>query len=241
MKLNNWVVCFLFVLLVSNCALAYRNLAWARQLMDMGNFPGARNEFIDVSRYAYNESERREAAYFVGFCSVKMHDPWQAISDLRWFLDRFDCGYRQYVPDALYVLGRTYEEIRDIRAAYNCYHGCIDRFPYSEFASKSRDRMHECNTSYPMNYSIEAIPGKSSASSKKNDKKASKEDPFEGFSMDQKRIERVTNFLTAVKENKNVGSALKGLTTDDAHLSVVKENVKKVAEKQKFDNMHKFP
>lgn len=241
MKINRWVLGIFFVLLVSGCAWAYHGLSYAHRLMDRGDYWGARNEFLSVARYGYNDSERREAGYFVGFCSVKSHDPWQAISDFRWFLDRFDCGYRKYVPDALYVLGRTYEEVGDRRAAFNYYRRCVDRFPYSEFASKSRDRMHECDPHYSMNFSMEAVPGKSASSAKKSDKKASKEDPFEGFSMDKKRIDRVNSFLTAVKENKDVDVAVKGLTTDDSHLSVVKENIKKVSEKQKFDKMHKAP
>lgn len=241
MKLNRWIFGFFFVFLVSGCAWALHGLSCGHRLMDRGDFGAARSEFLNVARYGHSDSERREGGYFVGFCSVKMHDPWQAISDFRWFLNRFDCGTRKYVPDALYVLGRTYEDRGERREAFRYYRRCIDRFPYSEFASKSRDRMHGGNSHYSMNYSIEAIPGKSVVSAKKADKKASKEDPFEGFSMDKKRLDRVDNFLNAVKENKDIEGAVKRLTAEDSNLSVVKESLKKVSEKQKFDKMHKAP
>lgn len=117
----------------------------AKASMDRGEYRYALDQFNSIAQNSYFPREIvKEAAYYIGFCYVKLSDPWSAIRAYESFLDRFDrgSGYdSRFVPDALYVLGRTYEEVRDTARAANCYRRCSDRFPSSEFAMKSRDRL----------------------------------------------------------------------------------------------------
>ena len=112
--------------------------------MNYGDYYEAAKKFKRVSNnYNFSSQVRREAAYYVGFCYVKDRDPWAAVSAYENFLDYYDNGNRRFVPDAMYVLGRTYEELYENTKAKKMYRRCIDRFPGSEFASKSRDRLRK--------------------------------------------------------------------------------------------------
>ncbi len=114
----------------------------ARDLMNRGDYRRAIDQFRYVARNSSFDYEvRREASYYIGFCCVKISDPWGAIEAYQNFVDRWDNGNSRFVPDALYVLGRTYEEVQKIDEARRCYRRCIERFPHSEFARKSEDRL----------------------------------------------------------------------------------------------------
>lgn len=115
----------------------------AKNAMNRGEFRWALDQFNFVAgNYNFSADVRREAAYYVGFCCVKMSDPWGAIRAYESFIDRYHNGDARFVPDALYVLGRTYENVGRPEDAARMYRRCIDRFPYNgEFAAKSRERL----------------------------------------------------------------------------------------------------
>ncbi len=236
---KNLVVLGMF-LLVSAMAFAYGydryDLERAHHMKDRGDYYGARQLFSDIARNAYDHNVKAEAAYFIGFCSVRLSDYWRAIDDYRWFLDRYDGWNSRFVPDALYVLGRTYENVRDFRAARNCYHRCIDRFPYDEFASKSRDRLrflenYGGGNHYP-NYSImnseqspEVVQKLKSAPEEKL------QDPFESHKLDTEKIDRVCAFIDSVNTMNGVEEAGKNLSEKDKEMNVVKDYLKLYEEK----------
>jgi hypothetical protein len=115
----------------------------AKGEMERGNYRYALEQFRWVSQNTnFSADVRREGAYFTGFCCVKMSDPWGAIDAFERFLDKYNrSADTRLVPDALYVLGRTYEEVGRNDKAANVYRRCVDRFPYNDFANKSRDRL----------------------------------------------------------------------------------------------------
>lgn len=122
----------------------------AKEYMNSGSYSTAIRSFVEVSRNIYNDRLiRREAKYFIGYCYVKMGDPWSAIDSYKSFLANYDNGNSRFIPDALHVLGRTYENVNDIYSARRYYNNCIDRFPSSQFARKSRDRLNLINGSIP--------------------------------------------------------------------------------------------
>lgn len=223
----------------------------AHRYKDDGRYYDARDLFKWIARDAYDSDIRREACYYVGFCSVKMNDPWQAISDYKWFLDEFDQGYNGYsskfVPDALYVLGRTYETVHENSDARYYYRKCIDRFPYNEFADKSRDRLrylgdyqghdhgHRDDHNFSLNMSIQAPAGKSRKTAASE---SSRNDPFLGLTVDSKKIDRVNAFLGSVKTLSGVEKAMEQLSDDDKKLEVVQENLNLWNKKQKFERLH---
>ena len=138
-------------------ALGSYELDQAKAAMDRGDFRYAMDQFRYLSQ-SNDPRVAREAAYFTGFCFVKMQDPWNAIRAYEDFLSRYDrYSDNTLLPDAMYVLGRTYEEVSRYDDARRIYRRCLDRFPYGEFASKCQDRMrvlggggyHPPNPPYP--------------------------------------------------------------------------------------------
>ncbi len=212
------VVC----LALGSAVFAYwTDLDRANRMRDNGDYWGARSLYRSIAdNYYSDEYSRRQAAYFVGFCSVRLNDSWTAIEDFRRFLRNFDNGNTTLIPDALYVLGRTYEERGDNYRARECYYSCIDRFGYGEFAEKSRERLRYLGgynggngggypSPLPPNCSIEngGNPDQkavSKATSTKMVKKLSGNDPFEGFKMDIKKekIEEQREKFDKLHENK---------------------------------------
>lgn len=125
----------------------------AKEAMNRGDYRYAIDQFRYIEgNYRFSEAVRREAAYFVGFCYVRMNDIWSAVRAYESFLDRYDNGSRVLIPDALYSVGRAHEELRQIDNAVRYYRRCIDRFPGNEFASKSRDRLRLLGYDYGGDY-----------------------------------------------------------------------------------------
>ncbi|MFZ2961446.1 MAG: tetratricopeptide repeat protein [Candidatus Ozemobacteraceae bacterium] len=115
----------------------------AKNAMERGRFEVAISRFTDISRNSsYPRPVVKEAAYYVGFCYVKMSDPWKAIQVCESFLERFDnSSDRSFISDAMYVLGRAFEETKKFDDAVVIYRRCADRFHSTEFGNKSRDRI----------------------------------------------------------------------------------------------------
>ncbi len=122
-----------------------KDLRWAKSLMEKGDYAYAIEKFEDIARFSLNsEKVRKEAMYYVGYCHVKNNDPWQAVRVLERFLEKYDDSISQeFIPDALYVLGRVYEETGDQRNAIKVYQRCSRNYPGSSFARKSKDRLKE--------------------------------------------------------------------------------------------------
>jgi len=249
------MVLFLLMLVVAQQAWAYdpygygyQELDRAKNYMDRGDYRYAMSLFNDISRRStYDRSIRKEAAYYIGFCLVKTNDPWGAIRAYESFLDRFDSSSDSFlIPDAHYVLGRTYEEIYNNDRARYYYRRCIDRFPYNEFAGKSRDRLRIIGHGYGYpHYSVSAsmdnAPVESKTPvSKKSDKKAldRKNDPYLSFSSDKARINRVNTFISAVEKMENADDAIRRLQKEDYSLEIVKQAMDRYSKKQNFNNLH---
>ncbi|HNW34956.1 MAG TPA: tetratricopeptide repeat protein [Candidatus Ozemobacteraceae bacterium] len=148
-------VVLLIGLLFVQTAFAGYELDRAKEAMNRGDFRRAIDQYRTIAgSYSSSEYDRREAMYFTGFCFVKLSDPWSAITAYEAFLSRYEnSSDRALVPDALYVLGRTYEDVGRASQAEPLYRRCISRFPGSEFARKCEDRLrvigHGGSPNYP--------------------------------------------------------------------------------------------
>ncbi|MFZ2956508.1 MAG: tetratricopeptide repeat protein [Candidatus Ozemobacteraceae bacterium] len=121
----------------------------AMNYKDRGDFYNARSLFSQVANgYGYDDYSRRQASYWLGFCDVRLNDSWQAITDFQTFLRNYDRPDYSLVPDAMYVLGRTYEAVGDNRSALGYYRSCGQRFPSSQFASQCYDRQRILGGTY---------------------------------------------------------------------------------------------
>ncbi|KAF1083005.1 MAG: hypothetical protein GQF41_0772 [Candidatus Rifleibacterium amylolyticum] len=122
-----------------------KDLKWAKSLLEHGDYAYAAEKFADIAASHYNSpAVRKEALYYVGYCHVKNSDPWQAIRVFEQFIEKYDNGSSSdFVPDALYVLGRVYEETGDKRSAIKVYRRCSRAYPRSQFAIKSEDRLRQ--------------------------------------------------------------------------------------------------
>lgn len=125
----------------------YDDLRWAKSLMDRGDYAYAIRKFADIVRSQHNSTAiKKEAMYYIGYCHVKNNDPWQATRVFERFLKKYDDGIsREFIPDALYVLGRIYEETGDQRSAIKAYRRCQRNYPRSSFGRKSAQRLRELN------------------------------------------------------------------------------------------------
>lgn len=120
-----------------------KDLRWAKSLMDRGDYVYAVEKFEDIARSQYAPPRiKKEAMYYAGYCHVKNNDPWQATRVFERFLDQYDDGISaEFVPDALYVLGRVYEENGDKEKAIKVYRRCKRNYPGNSFARKSQERL----------------------------------------------------------------------------------------------------
>lgn len=195
-RLIGMVLCLALVASTAWAGYTSYDLDRANRMRDHGEYFEARRLYSAIANdyYAY-DSIRRQASYFVGFCSVRLSEPRNAINDFRRFLSNFDTGYDTVlVPDALYVLGRTYETVNETDQARNCYRECIDRFHSGEFSQKSRERLriignHE--DPYPHHYSMDVVSGSTDTS--RFTTKLSGNDPFDGFQMNlqQEKVDQL--------------------------------------------------
>lgn len=248
------LVCFVLALAFSTQLWAYtpygygyQELDRAKSYMDRGDYRYALDMFYSITqRTSYDRSIRKEAAYYRGFCLVKLNDPWGAIRAYESFLDRYAGSYSDsfLVPDALYVLGRTYEEVYNNDRARYYYRKCIDRFPYNEFAGKSRDRLHIIGGGwgYP-NYSVsmsmeEAAPASKTAKKGAAKAQTEKNDPYLAFQLDKSRIDRVNKLIKSIEKMDRVDEAIQSLNADDRSLETVKQALEMYSSKKKFENLH---
>jgi len=142
-KRRFWSTFLLLLVALSASAAGEYELQRAKAAMNRGDYRGALMQFRNISSNSYFSSRvQREASYFVGFSCVKLSDPWSAIDAFERFLGRYQSsGTDWLIPDALYVLGRTYEGVSRIDDARRVYVRCRDRYSSSEFSGKSMDRL----------------------------------------------------------------------------------------------------
>lgn len=120
----------------------------AISLLDDGNFDLALRRFKRIStNYDFPKRIKREASYYIGYCYVKQSDPWKASEVLADFIQEYQETGDAFIPDALYVMGRTLEEIGETRRAIRAYKKCINNYGQNEFSRKSRRRLKELNSS----------------------------------------------------------------------------------------------
>ncbi|MBF0546891.1 MAG: hypothetical protein HQM08_20795 [Candidatus Riflebacteria bacterium] len=244
MKKRFFLSVFLMVLFGVSSAFAYytyRDLDEANRMRDCGDFYGARSLYQRIADDNYSDPQlQRNAAYFIGFCDVKLGNPWRALDSYHWFLNRFDNGNTNLIPDALFVLGRTYEDIGDLNNAKFYYRECINRFQYGEFPAKSRERLriygeYTAGPYITTNLVQNADAEKSAKAVKSNS------DPFDGgFSLNKDMISRVNGLIQAVSKLEGVEEAFAKITPEDQKLEVVKENLRIYQEKQKFESLHEI-
>jgi len=197
-RLTSLMSGILCLVLMASTAWAYSSydLDRANRTRDRGDFFEARRLYSTIASDEDYTSDtiRRQAGYFVGFCSIRLSEPENAIKDYRRFLRNFDGGYDEtLIPDALYVLGRTYETVNDRYEAKDCYRECIERFR-GEFPRKCKERllmMGEYDSDSPYLRTVESRSTGAAASARK----LSGTDPFDGFQMDlqQEKVDQLRN------------------------------------------------
>lgn len=140
------VVLSLFVVLFCG-SLAFAQGSWAldraKDAMNRGEYSYAIREFRSIANSSSNtEPVQREAAYYIGFCYVKLSDMHEAVRSYEGFLRRFDrYNATRFIPDALYVLGQCYERISRPEDAARKYSDCRRRFPHTDYGRKAADRL----------------------------------------------------------------------------------------------------
>lgn len=200
----------------------------AHQLLNLNNFSSARDLFRHLASTGSSEYVRREAAYFVGYCTIKMEDYWQGIQDFRDFLSQYDNSYNSHlVPDALYVLGVLYENVGRRYEASEAYRKCVERFPFTESAKLSQER-------------LAVISGEvnSRTLSRNNDATALRSNPFAVTRTSSARIARVCQFIRSVDKMSGYDEALEKLTSEDRKIGTVQEYLQILSEKKLFQNLH---
>jgi tetratricopeptide (TPR) repeat protein len=114
----------------------------AKANMYEGKYNLAIRAFTKIYKKSSNNQQiRREAKYFIGFCFVKKGELWDAINAYTIFIELYKDSNSDLIPEALYALGRTYESVGKIAFAKKTYKKCVVRFPYSELADKSENRL----------------------------------------------------------------------------------------------------
>ena len=140
-----WLAIFMFIAGITSVSAqdGVKDLNWAKSLLEHGDYAYAAQKFEDIASSHYNSAAvRKEAMYYVGYCHVKNNDPWQAMRVLEQFIEKYDNGSStDFVPDALYVLGRVYEETGDNSRAIKVYQRCRRTYPRSSFARKAEERL----------------------------------------------------------------------------------------------------
>jgi len=96
------------------------------RLRQQRQFAEARSRYATIARNAATPRPlRQEAGYWMGFCSVMDQSFPRAIHDFRWYLEAFPGEDNRFLPDALYVLARTYEVEGQPAAAAWYYRQCL--------------------------------------------------------------------------------------------------------------------
>ena len=212
----------------------------AHHLLNVNNFFEARDLFRKLSRTGRTDYIRREAAYYIGYCSIKIEDYWQGIQDYRDFLSQYDVPQNaRMVPYALYVVGVLYENLSRQFDAVEAYRQCVRRFPHDEYGKLSQERLNVIsNSSRGREIAGRHVEVDSRFSAKKHLSPV-RINPFDGFRVDSAQIARVCQFIHSVEHMNDTEEALNKLTAADKKLDTVRKYQHILANKQRFENLHK--
>lgn len=212
-------------------------LVEAHALMNMGYAADAREKFRYYARSGSQEEVRREASYFIGFCSVKLGDLNQAVAEYRDFLSQYENSWSSWlVPDAMYVLGLLYENLKDVNQAFEYYRKCISKFPGSEFAQRSRERLKAYGENSALRVALQPAP---EAAQRARGGDSSPGNPFTGLKLDTGSTSRIAEFIQAVEKFEGVDGAFLRLTPADKSMDSVRNALQLWAEKSKFTDLHR--
>ncbi|MBP7635248.1 tetratricopeptide repeat protein [Candidatus Ozemobacteraceae bacterium] len=217
-------------------------LAEAHAMMNMGYISEAREHFRYYARNGGHDEVRREAAYFTGYCSVVLGDMNQAAAEYRDFLTQYENSWNTaLVPDAMYVLGIVYEYLNDFYKACDMYRTCIQRFPGSEMAQKSRERLkaHGQNERVAVSTTRGNTASVAAPSGRGGEAAMAGTIPFGCLENDRESQLRVREFIRSVEQDRDVAKAFLNLTADDKMLDSVRNALMLWGEKVKFSDLHK--
>jgi len=208
----------------------------AHAMLNVNDFYGARNLFRQIASTGSTSEVRRDAAYYIGYCTAQLQDYWQAISEFRDFLAQHDHEWNlRLIPEALYTTGILNEYIGRNSDAANYYRQCISRFPQTQMAVQAKDRLTAINRTYRYFAGTEAAPPV------EIDHAAARRNPLFNRRPSSAQVARICQFIYAVDRMSDVENALSKLTDADRQLQTVKTYLKLLAEKRQFENLHQQP
>ncbi|MBF0410355.1 MAG: hypothetical protein HQM10_23615 [Candidatus Riflebacteria bacterium] len=144
-KIITGVMLLMFMFLFVGFVSAASNVEDARRMLEQGKVGQALEVFTAVQRESKDPAVLKEAKYFTGFCKIRLQDYWGGIKAFESFLEQYEAAEtadsKKFVPDALYVLGKAYEQVDKKQDAIDAYCRCITMFPKSEYATKSREQV----------------------------------------------------------------------------------------------------
>ena len=190
----------------------------AHEARKQGKFTEARKQFASVAgRRQTSPKDRQEAGYWLAFCSVALKAPEQAITDLHWFLDAFSTKGPAYIPDALYVLGRTYELVGKPREAAQQYQRCLEhpaaaRTGFSAKARQGIERVGEM---------LEEDKKRGTPKRPRVYRESERFDPYSRKPISAEQFDRVKQFSQRLSQRESPASAAVVLTQEDRLLPMV--------------------
>jgi hypothetical protein len=192
-------------------------LKQAHDARKAGRLGEARRQFATLAGNKKVPLEKRqEAGYWMAFCSVALKTPEQAVKDFLWFLSAFGKKNQAFVPDALHVLGRTYEFLGQPREAATMYQRCIEHpTAGKEFVAKSRKGMERLQEMLAEEKKHGNVRRPRIA------RESSKFDPYSRKPLSQEQFTRIKSFTERLTRREPLDSAMSVLMKEDHNLPMV--------------------
>lgn len=230
LKLELLLICILVLIGSQLSASDIDSLRSAHRLVDQGNYASAYGIFDLLAFNSGNGEIKREAAYYKGFCSVKMNDFWQAIDNFKLFKVYYASSMNtKFVPDAYYSLGRCYEMVEWYGEAKYEYKTCISKFPSNQYARKSRERLRilqNGNQHYRAAHYADVNTSSDPC------------DPFDRFIPDRDSMMRISEVKKCMNSDTALSEALKVITPAEADCPTVLEAKRISVARRSFDRLH---
>ena len=207
----------------------------AHTMLNMNDYYGARDQFRKIAQTGSTDEIRRDASYYVGYCTAQLQDYWQAISEFSDFLIQYDQSWNtRLIPEALYTSGILHEYIGRTSDAANFYRKCISRFSHTQMAVQSQERLNALGRTYRQ-FADDRTSFETAAD---DDYAASRRNPLFNKKPNSAQIARVCQFIYAVDRMSDVEDALSKLTPADKQLLTVKNYLKILSDKRQFEGLH---
>ncbi|PIV82842.1 MAG: hypothetical protein COW52_11455 [Nitrospirae bacterium CG17_big_fil_post_rev_8_21_14_2_50_50_9] len=214
------------------------DLGKAHQLRKSRKYSDARSCYATIVRSpSASLGIRQEAGYWMGFCDVMNQSFGAAIRDFRWFLAAFPGEGTRFLPDAIYVLARTYEVVGQPAAAAFYYQRCIHTisalsttFPAKAQIGLARVRGMLDVESRKSRYS----PVVSSPASSTPPLAAGFIDPFSKKPLPRGQYQRVKSFMGRIAAGEPIEKAMKALQPADLQLELVNRLIATCRDKVKM-------